>query len=405
MSADRVLARFAKSWRDLTAGEVRAVSRSVHALFRWRGWVELLDLGSIEGRLLVSSLLESHGLSPFCRHWARRAGWDAGRLFPLGDAPTWHALVEGLRQVLGERPVSGDPWRLVPGWVREAMPAPSGHANPRAFQLEVLRSLQTPPPQWVRAHGPSSESIWKELREAGLRPWVHRQMPTAARLEADVDVTRLPAFARGELEPQDLAAQVVGHVCDPDPGERWWDACTGTGGMARHLASLMNERGTVVATDVVAAKCREAARRARRGPFRNLMTRPWDGRRVVGKAGSYHGVLVDAPSSGLGTWRRHPDDRWRAHPRIVETSAATQRAILDAVVAGVRPGGTLVYTVATTSPAETTRQVAAFLDRHPEFQLDPCRDPVGGEMTDGTLWVWPQAADSDARFVAKFIKA
>jgi 16S rRNA (cytosine967-C5)-methyltransferase len=401
-SADRALAILARSWRDLTPSEVRQVSRSVLSLFRWHGWVELLGPGTVEERLLVSTLLESREVPPICRSWARRSGWDFGRLFPLGDAPTWHSLVDGLGQLLGERPVSGDPWRLFPTWLREELATLPGLANPKAFQLDFLRTMQAPPPLWVRAQGPSPEQVWTALRELGLRPWVHRHMPTAGRLDQDVDITDLPSFHKGEIEPQDLSAQVVGHICDPDPGERWWDACAGTGGMARHLASLMKERGQVVASDVVEAKWREAARRARRGPFRNLTTRPWDGRHVVGKAGSYHGVLVDAPSSGLSAWRRHPDDRWRADHHTIKDSAKAQLAILEAVVPALRPGGTLVYTVATVTPTETTRLVAAFLDRHAEIRLDPFPNPLDGTATDGTLWVWPQQVDADARFVARF---
>ncbi len=403
-SADRALAVLAKTWRDLTPSDVRQVARRVQSLFRWHGWVELLGLATIEERLLVSTLLESREVPPICRPWARSAGWDFGALFPLGDAPTWHSLVEGLRQLLGERPVSGDPWRLFPAWLREDLVSPKGHTDRKAIQLDFLRKLQTPPTSWARAQGPATKGVWDALRSLGLRPWVHRHLSSAALVGDDFDVTTLPPALSGQVEPQDLSAQVVGHVCDPDPGERWWDVRTGTGGLARHLAALMNERGTVVAGDTSEAKCREAARRARKGPFRNLMTRTWDGHRVLGKPGSFHGVLVDAPCSGISAWRRHPDDRWRADARVVTDSMRTQLALLETVIPALRPGGTLVYTVATVTSKETEGTVAAFLDRHPEFQRDPFPNPLDGSTTDGTLWVWPGAVDSDARFIARLTR-
>jgi len=101
----------------------------------------------------------------------------------------------------------------------------------------------------------------------------------------------------------------------------------------------MGGKGLVVATDVQAHRLKEAARRARRSPFRNLTTKPWDGKHVVGKSGTYHGVLVDAPCSAIGTWRRNPDARWTLDPAAVARLAELQAQILRAASAGVRPGG------------------------------------------------------------------
>jgi 16S rRNA (cytosine967-C5)-methyltransferase len=173
-----------------------------------------------------------------------------------------------------------------------------------------LQTLQTPAPLWVRAQQDDAEALWDELRAQGLRPWVHRAVKAAAKLGPEVDVYHLPAFQRGALEIQDLASQAVGLACDPDPGERWWDCCAGAGGKALHLAARMGGKGLVVATDVHEGKLKEAVRRARRSPFRNLTTRAWDGRHVAGKPGRFDGVLVDAPCSAIGTWRRNPDARW-----------------------------------------------------------------------------------------------
>ena len=405
LRSDRLLSSELRRRRDLAAPDHLFISRSVAALFRWRGWIEPLRFATIEERLLFSVILDRTTGHPVLRHWALAAGRDPSRCLPLGDAPNWPARAEGFKRVLGGQPVTADPWRLFPDWLRENLPLPPGGGSTKTRFVELLRALQTPAPLWLRSHKDDPETTWDELRSLGVKPWVHRRVGGAAKIEADVDVYHLPAFERGDLEIQDLASQAVGLVCDPDPGERWWDCCAGAGGKALHLAALMKGKGLVVATDVAERKLKEAVRRARRSPFRNLTTRPWDGKHVAGKAGSFDGVLVDAPCSGIGTWRRNPDARWTLDRHAIARLAELQSQVLHAGSAGVRKGGTLVYSVCTLSPAETTEVILAFLESHPHFQLDPFPHPLLGDSTDGRVQIWPQDADSDAMFVARMVRA
>lgn len=402
--ADRALAAALRRRRDLAAPDHRFISQATFALFRWRGWIEPLRLHRPEARLLLATLLDTVDVHPVCRVWARLIGRDPGRLMALGDAPDWPARAIGLRRLLDGQPVTADPWRLFPAWLREHLPMPPGHVSAKARFLELLKALQARPPLWVRAQGADEAALWSELARSGVKPWVHRRVARAAKLEPDVDVYHLPAFVRGDLEIQDLASQAVSLACDPDPGDRWWDACTGAGGKALHLASLMGGKGVVVATDVDERKLKEAVRRARRSPMRNLTTKPWDGRHVVGKAGRYNGVLVDAPCSAIGTWRRNPDARWTIDREAIPRLAELQGQILRAAAPGVRPGGALVYSVCTATLAETQDVVRAFLEAHPGFRLDPFANPLNGEATDGTLQIWPQDADTDAMFIARMIR-
>jgi 16S rRNA (cytosine967-C5)-methyltransferase len=402
--ADRAIAAALSDRRDLAQADHRFINQAVMALFRWHGWVETLHLPRLEERLLLSWMLDAKSIHPVCRTWARRLDLDPGRLTALGGAPNWTARGEGWKRLNGGAPVNADPWRLFPQWFREHLPLPPGGASSKMKWLELLNALQGPQPLWVRAQGRESRLIWNELNEAGIKPWVHRTLVESAKLERDSDVHRLPPFQRGELEIQDLSSQIVGLVCDPDPGERWWDVCAGAGGKALHLAGLMKGKGLVVASDVHEKRLAEAVRRARRSPFRNLTTRPWDGKHVVGKAGRYDGVLVDAPCSAIGTWRRNPDARWLLERDAIPRLAATQLQILQTAAVGVRPGGILVYSVCTSTPMETKQVVASFLAARPEFCLDPFRDPLRGTDTDGTMQIWPQDADSDAMFIARMIR-
>ena len=167
----------------------------------------------------------------------------------------------------------------------------------------------------------------------------------------------------------------------------------------------MKGKGLVVATDIHERKLKETVRRARRSPNRNLSTKPWDGKHVPGKPSSFDGVLVDAPCSAIGTWRRNPDARWTIERQAIGRLAELQLQILGAASLGVKPGGALVYSVCTLTVAETTGVVRSFLESHAGFRLDPFPHPLSGEATDGMLQIWPQDGDNDAMFMARMVRS
>ena len=114
-------------------------------------------------------------------------------------------------------------------------------------------------------------------------------------------------------------------------------------------------------------------------------------------------MLVDAPCSGVGNWRRHPEVRWTVPKDRLPQLVEHQKQLLEAACPAVRPGGTLVYSVATLTLCETTEVVAAFLAAHPKFRLDPFPASLEEGTTDGTLQLWPHLHNSETRFVARFI--
>lgn len=402
--ADRSVSVELRLRRDLATPDHLFISQAVFSLFRWRGWIEPLRFKSIEERLLFSMLLDRPTIHPACRVWAMACGRDPSRLMPLGDAPNWPARAEGFKRQLGGIPVTADPWRLFPDWLRDHLPLPPGGGSTKLRFVELLQVLQTRPPLWVRSQKENAETTWEEFKTLGVRPWLHRRVEHAAKLDPEVDIYHLPPFERGDLEIQDLASQAVALVCDPDPGERWWDACAGAGGKSLHLAALMKGKGLVIATDVIEGKLKEAVRRARRSPFRNLTTKPWDGKRIPAKLGSFDGVLVDAPCSAIGTWRRNPDARWSLDRTAIARLAGLQAEILKTAALGVRVGGTLVYSVCTLTPPETSAVVNGFLESHPGFRLDPFPHPLTGEQVDGRVQIWPQDSDNDAMYIARMVR-
>ena len=224
---------------------------------RWWGWIEPLRLNRPEEQLLLASLLDNPEVTAFARVWAERVGRPIDWLVPVGDAPSWTARAGGLKRWLAGRPANADPWLLFPAWIRDQLLVPPGDGTPKARKLEFLAALQMPPPVWAGIRGgeggvgrPSPNAIWGEIRTPGLKPWIHRKLTTAAKLPPDTDLTEFPAYRSGHLVVQDLASQAVGLVCDPDPGERWWDVRgEGFNGLhAMHLAAIMGGKGVVVCT-------------------------------------------------------------------------------------------------------------------------------------------------------------
>jgi 16S rRNA (cytosine967-C5)-methyltransferase len=166
----------------------------------------------------------------------------------------------------------------------------------------------------------------------------------------------------------------------------------------------MRGKGVVICTFEQDRRRHETALRLRGGPLHNVSTRLWDGKHAPGKAASFDGVIVDANSTGVGSWRRHPDARWTIAAGEIPKLAAKQLQMLGVAGEAVRPGGCLIYTVATVTRSETVAVVEEFLAAHPQFQLDPFPHPLEDGATSGTLQIWPQVHDGEARFMARLLR-
>jgi 16S rRNA (cytosine967-C5)-methyltransferase len=384
------------AWRDL-----HFVSQAVKSLFRWWGWIKPLGALATAERLLIASLLDAAELDPVARVWARTCGRPIESLVALANAPTWTARTEGFKRNAGRSSPLVDPWALFPSWFRKEVSLPPGEESPKQRAVALIEALQRPELLWLRAQAEPVERTWRDLRDQGLKPWIHRRIAEAGRIEGPVEVAHLSPAERGELETQDIASQAVGRVAAPITGQRWWAISSGRGVEAIHLAALMKGQGVVVASDRHQAPLKSLALHARRTPFRNLTTRPWDGKHVAGKLASFDGVLLIPPSSETGLWRRFPEARWRFDPACLSRLALDQSALLRAASMGVRPGGTLVYAIPSLLGQETTEVINGFLKSNPLFAVDPFTDPLSGATTGGSLQIWPFIADSDAWFVAR----
>jgi 16S rRNA (cytosine967-C5)-methyltransferase len=188
--------------------------------------------------------------------------------------------------------------------------------------------------------------------------------PQAFSIEHLGDPARSPSFTAGLWTVQDPGAQLVAHLATPRAGMRILDACAGVGGKSTHLAELSDDAATIDAADRSETKLGLAGATAQRLGLASIRRIPCDLTDPHAPlAAAYDLIVLDAPCSGLGVLRRHPDAKWRLVPNDVPRLAQVQAQLLDAVAPRLAPGGALVYSVCTFTRAEGPDQARAFAAR------------------------------------------
>ena len=244
---------------------------------------------------------------------------------------------------------------------------------------------------------------------------------------------RSKLFERGAFEFQDEAAQIAVLLVGARPGMRVLDLAAGAGGKSLALAAAMRNQGEIVASDIDAGRLAQIAQRAERAgvsiitskyplphegggegkgegvakPSRTPSPQPSPPLRGGEGVTEFDRVLVDAPCSGTGTWRRQPELRWRLTPERLESLQKTQDSLLDDGASHTRPSGRLIYATCSILPCENEDRIAAFLSRHPDFAIRPAREvwaePAGTDPPPGlgeTFRATPLSTGTDGFFVA-----
>ena len=210
--------------------------------------------------------------------------------------------------------------------------------------------------------------LQKILREEDIDTDILPKFPDALVLVERKNVFLTEAFKKGLFEVQDASSQLVAPFLDVHPGQKVVDTCAGAGGKTLHLASLMDNKGQIIAMDIYDHKLAELKKRAKRDGAHNIETRTIEGSKTIKKLkGKADRVLIDAPCSGLGVLKRNPDSKWKLNPEFIERIKKTQAEILDQYASMVKEGGKLVYATCSILPSENELQVKAFLKNHPEF--------------------------------------
>jgi 16S rRNA (cytosine967-C5)-methyltransferase len=248
------------------------------------------------------------------------------------------------------------------------------------------------------------EALLQQLEEAGIKAVPTALSPVGIQLEGAGRVEELYGYAEGLWQVQDEAAQLVGIYAAIPAGARVLDACAAPGGKACHLA----ETHPVVAFDLHANKLRKInAEAVRLGLNGKLTLRAHDATKPFPEDfGEFDAVVVDAPCSGLGTLRRHPELRYRRVPEDIARLAQLQREILEQCQERVVAGGLLIYAVCSAEPQEGADQVEMFLRSHPDFTTEPPPSSVAGKLptSQGHLRTLPGPEGLDGFFAARLRK-
>jgi 16S rRNA (cytosine967-C5)-methyltransferase len=227
--------------------------------------------------------------------------------------------------------------------------------------------------------------------------------PHGLRLAPGTPVEQWDAYRDGLIEVQDTGSQLACLAVGAQPGEKVVDLCAGGGGKTLALAAAMENLGRLIASDTDRGRLSRLTPRAERAGASNIETRLLDPNRerdaLVDLIGTVDAVLVDAPCSGTGTWRRNPEARWRLDATELERFAKLQTYLLDLAAELVRPGGRVIYVTCSLLDEEGAGQFAAFLDRHEGWHAVELGIPAGRPRGNG-LRLTPFHDGTDGFFIA-----
>jgi 16S rRNA (cytosine967-C5)-methyltransferase len=329
---------------------------------------------------LAAAAEESHGPGALTDEerdrLARDPGLDDAPAPVRGDYPDW--LEGALRRVFGED--------------RASEGAALGERAPTDLRVNPLK---TDLGRTLGALAPFDPAVLALLPGAIRIP-----APTASERAPPVEAA--PEFEMGWFEVQDLGSQIAAACAGDIAGLRVMDFCAGGGGKTLALAAAMGGAGELFAYDSDARRLTDTVRRSLRAGVTNLEVRsPIRRDALAGLEGSMDLVFVDAPCTGSGTWRRHPDAKWRLTPAQLARRMAEQDTVLAAAARLVRPGGRMIYVTCSLLAEENEDRVAAFLNAAPGFRAIPARGPADGFLTSGGyLRLTPRTAGTDGFFVA-----
>jgi len=305
-----------------------------------------------------------------------------------------------LRDLFGE-PRGPEPLRdgeeasaagFVPQWLRAELSPLVGEDEWPALLERAPLDLR------VNAAKASREELLEQLpgsEPTPISPW-------GVRLPAESKIDEHPAFEAGLIEVQDEGSQLIALACEPKHGERIVDLCAGAGGKSLALAAAAPD-AHILATDSNRARLSKLGPRAEKAGARieaRLLNPPNERQQLEDWRDAADLVLVDAPCSGSGTWRRNPEGRWRLTPERLDRVVLLQERLLDRGAELVKPGGSLVYAVCSLLSREGAGQIDRFLQRHSSWISE--ETPIPGGRADGTGKLLTPAHDrTDGFFVAR----
>lgn len=383
--ADATSNAFFRERRYIGSGDRRAVAERAWSVLRQKlrlDWhLAQLNMPSTPRMLIMAHLL-------LVERWTIDGvlqAFPGGRFNAGPPDPGEMAVIKALAgKPLSEEGQPAAPRFNLPDWALEGFQARFGDELPAAA---AAMDQSAPLDLRVNLLRGTVEQAAAALAAEGIPTERMTYSPWGLRIPDRRPILASKAFTDGLIEIQDEGSQLIALLTGAKPGMRVVDYCAGAAGKTLAVAAMMGNRGRIVACDVSSVRLEGAVKRLRRAGVdnaeRHLLVA--GDRWVKRRAGQFDRVLVDAPCSGTGTWRRNPDARSRTTARDLAELVTKQREILDHVAELVRPGGRLVYATCSVLPAEDGSQVEAFLARHADYETVPLAE------------AWAEAADGIAQ--------
>ena len=373
--ADTVMSAFFRARRFIGAKDRAAIADAIYRILRGEArlgwWLETHET-EIDGRSLALADLLLHGQLSFDVLDKLCSGGRYGADRISGLEENW---ARKLATHTLDHPKMPLQVRLeCPDWAWEKMQAAFDDRTE-----EVLGAMLTHAPLDLRVNTLKADrdTLLVEMKKLSWRIEKTRYAPEGMRLLGRPNLNAHKALSTGLAEIQDEGSQLVALAVAAKPGMRVLDFCAGAGGKTLAMAADMKNKGRIVACDVLEGRLKKALLRFRRAGAHNIEIQPitsesdpWLKRHKQ----SFDRVLVDAPCSGAGTWRRNPDARWKNLGPGLDELLKTQAAILDSAARLVKAGGRLIYATCSLLPDENQGQVSAFLERHADYKLVPVAD-------------------------------
>jgi len=345
--ADKVVARALKKDKRWGSSDRKFVAETIYEIVRWkRLYAEIAEVRE-----------------PYDRDnlWRMFAVWGVLRGYPI---PDWRQL-EGTpeRKIKGRFDELSKTRALkesIPDWMDELGVKELGE---KVWATEIAAQNQ-PAKVVLRVNTlkTTREKLRAILMDLNIETEFLKDQPDALVLKERANVFLTDAFKEGFFEVQDANSQLVAAYLDVAPGMRVVDTCAGAGGKTLHIASLMENKGQLIAMDLYESKLKQLKLRAKRNSAFNIEYRIIDSTKVIKKLHEKADrVLIDAPCSGLGVLKRNPDAKWKLQPEFIDNIRKVQSEVLESYSKIVKPGGKLVYATCSVLPSENQEQIKRFL--------------------------------------------
>ncbi len=388
--ADRVVAGWFRRRRYAGGGDRAAISRIVFTVPRRRAqidwWLDSAGVASESRGRVIAALLLGEGWSAA----ELAAAFDGGRYrpSPLDAAEQRLAL-----HLAGKQFDHPDQSRLVRGNYPDWLDGPLGAVLGDALEDEVAALLDEAPGDFrVNTQKGDRSAAIEVLARDGIEATPTPLSPVGLRLGKRIPLSATRAWRDGLIEVQDEASQIAALLVGARPGEAVADFCAGAGGKTLALAASMENRGRLAACDISGPRLSRAAPRLKRAGVTIVERHTLGSARdawLDRREGAFDRVLVDAPCTGIGAWRRNPAAKWLLEPDDLARFVADQASILERAARLVAPSGRIIYTVCSLLGEEGEAQIAGFLNRRPDFEPIPITriwaETVGGSRHLGDL--------------------